>query len=41
MRAEASCGVAVMVAGAAAVVNGRAEVTAYEPVPAALTAAMR
>ena len=33
--------VAVMVAGALAKVNGRAEVTAYVPVPAALTAAMR
>ena len=39
--AVASCGVAVMVAGALAKVNGRAEVTAYVPVPAELTAAMR
>jgi hypothetical protein len=41
MTAVASCGAATREAGAAAVVNGRAEVTAYAPVPAALTAAMR
>jgi hypothetical protein len=39
--AVASCGAAVIEAGAAAVVNGRAEVTANAPVPAALTAASR
>ena len=37
----ASCGVAVMLAGAGAVVNGRADVVAKVPVPAVLTAAMR
>ena len=37
----ASCGVAVMLAGADAVVNGRADVVANVPVPAVLTAAMR
>ena len=39
--AVASCGAAVIEAGAAAVVNGRAEVTANAPVPAALTTASR
>ena len=41
MRADASCGVAVMLAGAEEVVNGRAEVVANVPVPAVLTAAIR